>query len=161
VCCSGIKVAYSQDSQKCPAARTIGRKPHCSPVSRRTRARPILTQSRRSRTVPTLTEDRPQPPSRASSIADEYRKRASHCLEIARHISLVRDRASLIEMAQHWLDLAQRAEAEGQTPERTDGQDAWRGFASGAHRSPRQSCGRSGGFALILESWFAASSAVS
>jgi hypothetical protein len=42
--------------------------------------------------------------------AEEYRRQAAACLEAAARMSLHSDRARLLEMAQHWLDLAVKAE---------------------------------------------------
>jgi hypothetical protein len=42
--------------------------------------------------------------------ASEYRRIAAECLELAHHMSLHRDRARLMEMAQRWLGLALEAE---------------------------------------------------
>jgi hypothetical protein len=42
--------------------------------------------------------------------ASEYRRLAAECLELARRMSLHRDRAHLMEMAQRWLGLAAEAE---------------------------------------------------
>ena len=44
--------------------------------------------------------------------ADEYRRRAQECLDFARKISLERDRAVILEMAQGWLRLAEEQEAQ-------------------------------------------------
>jgi len=46
--------------------------------------------------------------------AAEYRRKAAACLEVADRMSLDGDRALMLEMAQTWLELAQRAEAEQQ-----------------------------------------------
>ena len=46
--------------------------------------------------------------------AAEYRRQAVLCLEVAERMSLRDDRARMIQMAQHWLELAQRAEAAGE-----------------------------------------------
>jgi hypothetical protein len=43
--------------------------------------------------------------------ADEYRRRAQECLDLAREISLERDRAVVLDMAQSWLQLAEEQEA--------------------------------------------------
>ena len=51
---------------------------------------------------------------RAQLRAAEYRKQAATCLEVAKHISLKAHRDGLIEMAQHWLELARQAEAEAE-----------------------------------------------
>jgi hypothetical protein len=48
------------------------------------------------------------------SKASEYRKLAAECLQIANNISVNGERARLMEMAQKWLELAQKAEAEEQ-----------------------------------------------
>ena len=45
--------------------------------------------------------------------ADEYRRRAQECLDFARKISLERDRAVILEMAQGWLRLAEEQETQG------------------------------------------------
>jgi hypothetical protein len=42
--------------------------------------------------------------------AEEYRREAAACLEVAEKMSLSSDRARLLQMAQHWLDLAVKAE---------------------------------------------------
>ncbi len=42
--------------------------------------------------------------------AAECRQHAQACLELAERTSLGPERATLLEMAQHWLDLATRAE---------------------------------------------------
>jgi hypothetical protein len=44
------------------------------------------------------------------SKAAEYRKKAAACLEVAEQMSLIQDRALMLEMAQQWLELARRAE---------------------------------------------------
>ena len=45
------------------------------------------------------------------SRAEQYRRRAQECLELARKISLERDRAVVLDMAQDWLRLAEQQEA--------------------------------------------------
>ena len=47
------------------------------------------------------------------SKAAEYRRMAASCLEVAESMSLKADRAQLLEMARHWLELARKVEAEG------------------------------------------------
>ncbi len=47
------------------------------------------------------------------SKAEEYRRMAASCLEVAERMSLKSDRAQLVGTAQHWLELARKAEAEG------------------------------------------------
>lgn len=42
--------------------------------------------------------------------AEEYRRRAQECLDLARTLSLETARASLIDMAQRWLRLAEEQE---------------------------------------------------
>jgi hypothetical protein len=42
--------------------------------------------------------------------AEEYRRRAQECLDLARKISLERDRAVVLHMAQTWLRLAEQQE---------------------------------------------------
>ena len=44
--------------------------------------------------------------------AARYRKTAAECIDMAERISVLNDRARLLEMAQRWLDLAHQAEAE-------------------------------------------------
>jgi len=44
--------------------------------------------------------------------AEEYRRRAQECLDLARAISLERERAVLIDMAQNWLRLAKDQDAQ-------------------------------------------------
>jgi hypothetical protein len=44
--------------------------------------------------------------------ASDYRLMAAVCLEVANKMPLNPDRARMIEMAQKWLELAQRSEAE-------------------------------------------------
>jgi hypothetical protein len=41
----------------------------------------------------------------------DYRKKAAECLEIARHMSLDKDRACLIQMAERWSRLADEAQS--------------------------------------------------
>jgi hypothetical protein len=45
--------------------------------------------------------------------AEEYRRRAQECLDLARKISLERDRAVVLDIAQSWLRLAEQQEAQG------------------------------------------------
>jgi hypothetical protein len=42
--------------------------------------------------------------------AEEYRRRAQECLDLARKISLERDRAVILDIAQSWLRLAEQQE---------------------------------------------------
>ena len=42
--------------------------------------------------------------------AEEYRRKAQECLDFARKISLERDRAIILDMAQSWLRLAEQQE---------------------------------------------------
>jgi len=42
--------------------------------------------------------------------AEEYRRRAQECLDLARQISLERDRAVILDIAQSWLRLAEQQE---------------------------------------------------
>jgi hypothetical protein len=42
--------------------------------------------------------------------AEEYRRRAQECLDVAREISLERDRAIVLDIAQTWLRLAAQQE---------------------------------------------------
>jgi hypothetical protein len=50
------------------------------------------------------------------SKASEYRRLAAECLEIANGSPAEGDRARLTQMAQKWLELAQKAEAEEAAP---------------------------------------------
>jgi hypothetical protein len=45
-------------------------------------------------------------------LAEVYRREAAACLEVAQRMSVAADRARLTEMAQRWLELAQKAERE-------------------------------------------------
>jgi hypothetical protein len=49
--------------------------------------------------------------------AAEFRRQAAACLEVAQRMSLEEDRARMIEMAEHWFELARRAEVETGEPE--------------------------------------------
>ena len=42
--------------------------------------------------------------------AAEYKEKANRCLDIARQMSLHKDRDLMLEMAEHWRRLAQEAE---------------------------------------------------
>jgi hypothetical protein len=58
--------------------------------------------------------------------AEEYRRKAQECLDLARQISLERDRAALLDMAQSYLRLAKEQEAQEEiipppTPEQPQG----------------------------------------
>jgi hypothetical protein len=44
--------------------------------------------------------------------AAEFRRQAAACIEVADRMSLQEDRARMTEMAQRWLELARKAEAE-------------------------------------------------
>jgi hypothetical protein len=58
-------------------------------------------------------ENRLSPCSVANPVQHlEYRKLAAACLEIANAMSLHSDRLLMIRMAQEWLELAQKREAE-------------------------------------------------
>ena len=46
----------------------------------------------------------------ARERAEQYRKEAQTCLDIARRMSPSADRARLVEMSQHWISLAEIAE---------------------------------------------------
>jgi hypothetical protein len=48
--------------------------------------------------------------------AEEYRRRAQECLDLARKISLERERAIILDMAQSWLRLAEQQEAQEENP---------------------------------------------
>ena len=41
----------------------------------------------------------------------DYRKKAAECLEIARHMSLDKDRARVMQMAERWSRLADEAQS--------------------------------------------------
>ena len=47
----------------------------------------------------------------ARERAAQYRKEAEICMDFASQISLKSDRAKLVEMAAHWISLAEIAEA--------------------------------------------------
>lgn len=55
--------------------------------------------------------------STARARAEGYRKEAQTCIELAGRMSMLSDRARLIEMAQHWLRMAEIAEAKAATGE--------------------------------------------
>jgi hypothetical protein len=44
--------------------------------------------------------------------AEEYRRNATECLEVAKRMTLRTERERMFDMAQQWLELAQKAEAE-------------------------------------------------
>jgi hypothetical protein len=48
------------------------------------------------------------------SPAETYRRYAAECLALAQKASTPEDRAHLLQMAQHWRQLAEKAEAQGQ-----------------------------------------------
>jgi hypothetical protein len=48
--------------------------------------------------------------------ANEYRRRAQECLDLARKISLERDRAVVLDIAQSWLRLAEQQETQEEIP---------------------------------------------
>jgi hypothetical protein len=48
----------------------------------------------------------------AEDRATEFRKRAAECYEVAERMSLKDDKARMIAMAEHWLELARLAGAE-------------------------------------------------
>ena len=47
---------------------------------------------------------------------EEYRRKAQECLELARKISLERERAIVLEIAQSWLRLAEQQETQEEIP---------------------------------------------
>jgi hypothetical protein len=49
--------------------------------------------------------------------AAEFRRQAGACLEVAERMSLEEDRVRMVKMAEHWFELARRAEAETEEPE--------------------------------------------
>jgi hypothetical protein len=48
--------------------------------------------------------------------ANEYRRRAQECLDLARKISLESDRAIILDIAQSWLRLAEQQETQEEIP---------------------------------------------
>ena len=50
----------------------------------------------------------------AKDRAADFRKWAAECLEVAERMSLKDEKARLIATAEHWLELARRAEAESE-----------------------------------------------
>ena len=48
--------------------------------------------------------------SSARERADDYRKEAQSCIEVANRMSVTEDRIRLLQMAQHWLELAKKAD---------------------------------------------------
>jgi hypothetical protein len=52
----------------------------------------------------------------AKEKAAQFRKWAAECLEVAERMSLKDDKARMIAIAEHWLQLARRAEAETEAP---------------------------------------------
>jgi hypothetical protein len=47
--------------------------------------------------------------------AEEYRRRAQECLDLARKISLEKDRAVVLDIVQSWLRLAEQQETQPQS----------------------------------------------
>jgi hypothetical protein len=47
--------------------------------------------------------------------AAEFRHQAETCFEMAQRISLKEDKVRMIELAEYWLEMARRAEAETQS----------------------------------------------
>ncbi|MBX9846939.1 MAG: hypothetical protein K2Z80_34545 [Xanthobacteraceae bacterium] len=47
------------------------------------------------------------------SPAETYRRYATECLALAQKAATAEDRAHLLQMAQHWRQLADKAEAQG------------------------------------------------
>jgi hypothetical protein len=45
--------------------------------------------------------------------AAEFRRRAAICIDVAQRMSLREDQEQMLQVAEHWLELARRAEAEG------------------------------------------------
>ena len=45
-----------------------------------------------------------------AAASEEYRKYAAECMALAQKAATPEDRAHLVEMAQHWLNLAAKAE---------------------------------------------------
>ncbi len=48
------------------------------------------------------------------SPAETYRRYATECLALAQKAATAEDRTHLLQMAQHWRQLADKAEAQGQ-----------------------------------------------
>ena len=44
--------------------------------------------------------------------AAEFRRQATICFDLAQRISLKEDKERMMQVAEHWLELAKRAEAE-------------------------------------------------
>jgi hypothetical protein len=55
--------------------------------------------------------------SSARERAEEYRKEAGACMEVAGRMSLLADRERMNQMAQHWLQLAAKAIAKAERGE--------------------------------------------
>jgi hypothetical protein len=60
----------------------------------------------------TLRAEKGQVPTRA----DEYRRKAAQCLELAQRVEEASSKAVLLEMAQSWLELADRVHREESRP---------------------------------------------
>ena len=58
--------------------------------------------------------------STAHARAEGYRKEAQTCFDLADRMSMNSDRARLIEMGQHWLRMAEMAEAKAVRSEDAD-----------------------------------------
>jgi hypothetical protein len=54
--------------------------------------------------------------------AEEFRRKAKECFDVARKISLERDRAVILDIAQSWLRLAEQQETQEITPPPAVGQ---------------------------------------
>jgi hypothetical protein len=48
----------------------------------------------------------------SKEMAAEFRRQAAICLDVAQRISLKEDKERMMQVAEHWLELAKRAEAE-------------------------------------------------
>jgi hypothetical protein len=64
----------------------------------------VLTNSCRARSEALMTSSK--------EMAAEFRRQAAICLDVAQRISLKEDKERMMQVAEHWLELAKRAEAE-------------------------------------------------
>ena len=69
----------------------------------------VLLASRNTRAAPRVAGNQHRGPMGRS---DEYRRHATHCLEMANTLQDPKGRAALLQMAQVWLRLAQRHDEE-------------------------------------------------
>ena len=52
--------------------------------------------------------------SAAAGLATEYRQRAVECIEVAKRMSLPKERDAMMASAQSWVRMAERAESEAE-----------------------------------------------